>query len=344
MQSIRRVSLVIGVNVALSLALLEIVARVLDPLGISYFPETARFFDHFIHEDPIGYRLPPSFSGEFYGTRIRTNALGMRDRDVPPDKGDSEFRVAVLGDSVAFGLGVEFEDSIPFLLEKSLAARSGLGVRTLNFGVPSYNTEQSLIQLESLGPQLQPDLVILLVMANDIEAKRWVFDRRQSFAADIAQRSYALSLLFSVGRTILTPPRGEVRPKDPRWSRGHPRWQAIESALIAIADRCRMLDARFMVIVGGADGDAFVELPREVGAAHGFPVAALNLNRLSPWKDDPASFNVSATNGHCNARGCRVVADRILDLIDEAGVLETTASGPSVTSSARSGSEPTADR
>ena len=41
------------------LALLEIVGRVFDPLGISYYPETARFLDTMIWEEPIGSAIDP---------------------------------------------------------------------------------------------------------------------------------------------------------------------------------------------------------------------------------------------------------------------------------------------
>ena len=62
--------------------IVELGARLLDPLGISYYPETARLLDQMIIEEPIGYRLPPGLEGRYHGVDVRINALGMRDRPV----------------------------------------------------------------------------------------------------------------------------------------------------------------------------------------------------------------------------------------------------------------------
>ena len=40
----------------LGLMLLEVLCRLLDPMGISYYPDTARYMDSMIIEEPIGYR------------------------------------------------------------------------------------------------------------------------------------------------------------------------------------------------------------------------------------------------------------------------------------------------
>ncbi|KUG21917.1 hypothetical protein ASZ90_008321 [hydrocarbon metagenome] len=62
--------------------LLELALRALDPFGISYYPETARYFDTLVLEEPIGYRNRPFLSGTFYGVPVSINSLGMRDRKV----------------------------------------------------------------------------------------------------------------------------------------------------------------------------------------------------------------------------------------------------------------------
>ncbi len=82
-------------------------ARLLNPMGISYYPETARLLDELIIEEPIGYRLPPGLEGRYHGVDVRINALGMRDRPVMPEKEPGEFRILVMGDSVIFSIGVD---------------------------------------------------------------------------------------------------------------------------------------------------------------------------------------------------------------------------------------------
>lgn len=326
LRTLGRAAGVLLFNLLLFAGLLEGGARLTDPWGISYFPETARFFDHFVHEEPIGYRLPPRFEGRFYGTQVKTNALGLREREIESPKPPRERRILVLGDSVPFSLGVEYEESIPHVLERILRRETGQPYRAVNMGVPSYNTEQELIQFDRVGAALEPDLVLLMLQANDIEAKRWVFERRASLAADLAQRSYAASLLFSLGREVVSPPAPPGSARDPRYAADHPRWLAIERSLVALAERARALGVPFVVTVGGADGDAHVEMPRAVGQTHGFPVEPMNLRHLSPWKDHPDDYVVSRSNGHCNPAGCRIIARRIASILRELGLVGGVAS------------------
>ena len=192
----KRVLLFLVMQIVLIFVLTEILARILDPAGISYYPETASLLDQMIIEEPIGYRFPPNMSGRFHGVHVQTNSLGLRDREIPTIKSPAEYRILMMGDSVVFGMGVEFEDSIPFQLEHLLNQEAGQDrrYRTVNMGVPSYNTEQELIQLRDVGLSLEPDLVLLFFIPNDIEPKMWVFEKRRNPAADLAQRSYAASL------------------------------------------------------------------------------------------------------------------------------------------------------
>ena len=143
------------------LVVLEGIARVFDPLGISYYPEMARYLDSLVLEEPIGYRNRPGLQDRFFGVPVSINSLGLRDREVQ-DKAAGEFRILVMGDSVPFGIGVRYEDSFPHQLETLLQERQPtVRFRTLNMGVPSYNTEQELFQLRSLGLTLKPDAALL---------------------------------------------------------------------------------------------------------------------------------------------------------------------------------------
>ena len=160
--------------------LVEVGTRLLDPMGISYFPETARLLDTMIIEEPIGYRLEPGLEGRFNGVEVEINEWGMRDRPVELPKPAGERRILLLGDSVMFSVGVEIEDSIPRRLEAiaNENAPPGVRYRTLNMGVPSYNTEQELVQLDEVGLRLQPDVATLVFVINDLERKMWVFEKR----------------------------------------------------------------------------------------------------------------------------------------------------------------------
>jgi lysophospholipase L1-like esterase len=319
-----RLVLFVGLQALLVAGLLELAARIFDPLGISFYPQSAAYFDHFVLEEPLGYRNRPGLQGEFWGAPVRINSLGMRDREVGA-KAAGEFRVMVLGDSIPFGIGVTEEQALPRQLERVLdeTAPAGLHYRTLNMGVPSYNTEQQWIQLQTLGPRLAPDLVLLLFAFNDIQPKMWVLDKRRSPIVNLSQRSYAASFLAVLARRARSAAGGaDTRVAGDAYRAGDPRWQAVEGALGAIARHCRERGIPFVVFTHFGATEPPFPLLAEVGRKEDFPVMT-----LSPWEDprwaglDPVDFQNSPSDSHPNAAGCRLYADVLLAGLERAGVL-----------------------
>jgi hypothetical protein len=81
--------------------------------------------------------------------------------------------------------------------------------RVLKMGVASYNTEQDLIQLETLGLSLNPRVIALMFSSNDLEQKMWVIARRGSPLVYLGQRSYTVSIvavMYWELRQLLTRP------------------------------------------------------------------------------------------------------------------------------------------
>jgi len=298
--------------------LLEIVAHVLDPLGVSYYPKTAEYMDTMILEEPIGYRNRPNLEGTYYGVPVRINSLGLRDREIDLVSGDNEFRILVLGDSMPFGIGVKYEQSIPHQLEQVLeagTAGSGWEFRTINGGTVSYNTEQELIQLQELGLRLRPRLVTLMYMENDIQPKMWVFDKRRAWYVRRIERSYAASLLAVVYKKLtgLGPVgriEGSHRLDDPGWTRA-------DAALTEINRLCREAGTPFVVFTL-----APIPLVARVGEREGFPV--VSLLEMPYWTSAgkrPEDFANSATDGHPNPEGSAVYARLMYEALADLDVL-----------------------
>ena len=65
---------------------------------------------------------------------VSTNSIGLRGPELEDPK--PEIRIACVGDSVAFGWGVSYEESYPARLERLLIER-GRSVEVLNAGVPA---------------------------------------------------------------------------------------------------------------------------------------------------------------------------------------------------------------
>jgi len=206
LRTIAFASIFSGILLLTSLVLLEVIARIFDPLGVSYYPDNARLMDTMIIEEPIGYRNRPNLDDEFFGHRVTLNSLGLRGPDYQPKAVDEALEIMFLGDSVVFGVGVANENTLPALLEARLSSNSESAidnpVKIINMGCISYNTEQELIQYKQLGHNFNPDLILLMFSSNDIEPNMWIFNRRDNFAVKFAQKSYAISLLYMIKRRL----------------------------------------------------------------------------------------------------------------------------------------------
>lgn len=103
-------------------------------------------------------------------TRFRTNSFGMRGPETPLAKPAGTIRIAALGDSVTFGWGVAYDESLPAVLGRVLEERDpGRKYEVLNFGVPGYNTVMQRESFRELASRFAPDLVVLTVVANDAD-------------------------------------------------------------------------------------------------------------------------------------------------------------------------------
>jgi lysophospholipase L1-like esterase len=96
------------------------------------------------------------------------NALGARGPEIAREKPPHARRIAVLGDSVAFGLGVPTEQTFSTQLEKLINSENGSeAVQVLNFGVNGYGTAEELELYKTRVAALEPDILILGYVLND---------------------------------------------------------------------------------------------------------------------------------------------------------------------------------
>ena len=312
----RNILLRLAFQIVLLLILLELGARLFDPVGVSYFPETARFFDTMIHEEPISYRLKPGLDDKFNHARYQINSLGFRGPEPPIAKPVGESRILWLGDSLVFGIGVNNDQTMPAVLER--LANEGAAdkhYQVLNMGVPSYNTEQELIQFETLGMQLQPDAVLLLFAPNDIERKNWVFEKRESWIANLAQRSYALSTLFVFSRLARESagiPESYVNMPD--FSDDNPRWRAIADSLSRIQQICNARSIPFVVLTMSSTDQMPFSMVAAEGRKDGFEVIGLQPELDPRWPDASSlRYRNSTVDSHPNVAGSVMWATLLYD-------------------------------
>jgi hypothetical protein len=127
--------------------------------------------DSLVVPDPhLGWTLKPRFDGTLPGPppfRVATNSLGLRSGEVP-EKKDGAYRILSLGESSAFGVGVDGDQTYAAKLEKYLnLSRPPRPVMVINAAVSAYSSFQSVKYLGSRGLRLQPDLVLFYHEIND---------------------------------------------------------------------------------------------------------------------------------------------------------------------------------
>jgi hypothetical protein len=300
----RRELLLLPVSIGIGLLVCELVLRLFDPVGIGYYSEMRRYEQDRVPDERLSYRHPRATTRRYQGVELRYNELGLRDDPIAA-KAPGEFRVLVLGDSVALGWGVRQEETFSAVLERQLAADLPGPVRVINTGVCSYNTVMELAWLREHGFALDPDLVLLLYVPNDVvtTAAIWAPEANASESehphADLAMsvlgRSWLVRLLLHLDRART--PRSV--PGDP----SEPGWQASMQALRELVADAQARDVGVAVFLwtwgGSADADQAA-----LHAALGRAAAPVPVEETGSWfaGESIAQLANSRIDPHPNAR------------------------------------------
>ena len=211
----------------LSLALGEAIVRVFD-LGPRVNAVSKGNYQ--LSRNPVlQYELVPHSSDA--GSRI--SALGLRDREYGALKPQGVLRVLVVGDSIAYGFGVEQSEALSEQLEGLLANYRVPEVtrfEVLNLGVTGYNALQVAENLRVRGLPLQPDLIVYVYCLNDPQAYSFELEalRAQLGSAErgywdaLAQRAERSRLLLLLRYALAT-----LRDRGPGMPGPDMQWVAI---------------------------------------------------------------------------------------------------------------------
>jgi len=164
-------SLVVALFILLAL---EVVLRI-------GFPQAPRV----VYRDDVSIALDDSVVGRIYApltsgrhttrefdVQYDINEQGHRDATpyVTP-KDTARTRILLLGDSFTFGHGVSYEKTWAVLMEERLNA-SGVRVDVVNAGIQGMDTRTEYLYLQRIIDAVDPDLVILTIMAHDLLTNR----------------------------------------------------------------------------------------------------------------------------------------------------------------------------
>ena len=150
-----------AVSLGIFLGAAELLAR------LAYDPGSRVAGGIFEYDADKVFALRRRAEGRFAGRAVVTNSHGHRDTEIPAARPPGTRRVAVLGDSVSFGHGVDGEEAWPQQLEARLRARGGGPVDVINTAVPGNGPFQEYHDARR-ALALDPDLFVLQFSLNDV--------------------------------------------------------------------------------------------------------------------------------------------------------------------------------
>jgi lysophospholipase L1-like esterase len=181
----------LGVSVAFASAVAEIGLRLFPEL----MPEDAQLRRHWrdlnqpvtLADPYVGYMYPPNHVGRIsrsdddFAFTFTTDEHGFRNPSPWPERAD----IIVLGDSMAFGYGVDDDEAWTAVLAEQLPSH-----RIINLGLMGAAPQQYFRIYERFGQALQPDLILFcLFPGNDVgDAGR--FDEWLKAGADSDYRKW----------------------------------------------------------------------------------------------------------------------------------------------------------
>jgi lysophospholipase L1-like esterase len=196
------------ISLLIFLVLLEVSLQIYTRVFIYYDVEMSRYAVEIKDKSDnplIGHEHTPNSSAYLMGVDVEINSDGFRDEEYSPER-NQNYRIAVLGDSLTFGWGVEKEDTFEVLLEMMLSETRP--TEMINFGHGNYNTQQQVNLFKKKGLKYNPDKVVVFYFINDAEVtpvrSSWLWISRLRSVTFLWSRTRGLLSRAAPGQTFET--------------------------------------------------------------------------------------------------------------------------------------------
>lgn len=319
------------VSLLLSIGVLELAIRIVDPLGISYYELAGDYTRDKLADEELVFRHKSSWEKRYGGVLVTYNERGLRDRPILP-KAEGEYRILALGDSVTFGWGVAQDKIFAVRLEQLLVSRLRRSVRVINSGVGAYNTVQEVTYFKREGISLQPNLVLLTYVQNDIEEQKRPFDPWTE--RSVWGKPPIETVLTMLGKLWLYRlahhTYNYALPKQLKGQSSTPSqdgagWRQSMSALEELVVMCKERKIPLLVFFKRSHPSESSLLFEDV-VRHAEGVQVKDMGRWYKGLDESSLVN-SKVDGHPNAEGHRVMAEHMAnDVVSYLAALKDQAS------------------
>jgi len=120
-----------------------------------------------VYTDSFGVSLP---ARRWFALNTTLNSMGCRDHDWAIDKPDGVRRVAFVGDSYAYGWGIErVEDRFSDLIQALFDQPAPGTVEVMNVAKPGWGTGDEILPIQDMVTVYGVDEIVLCYVPNDIE-------------------------------------------------------------------------------------------------------------------------------------------------------------------------------
>jgi hypothetical protein len=293
-------ALAVAIGACAAAGLGEIAYRITRASGLG--PTTNSSYVQF--DEELGWSYRPNVRARHqtaeFDVAIDIHSRGFRGPEWPKDS--ERPRILVLGDSYAFGWGVEFEQSFSGLLQ---TAHPEWDVR--NAAVAGYGADQQLLVLRRLRESLRPAVVVCNFCDNDLwessadEAYGRIKPQFVLLRGDLALRASHLDSSWLFENSMLYA-AVEKRMWQSRFAAGQrnraTEWQMVERLYCAMRDELQGVP--FVLVSEEPQWSAFAL--RERGVVH------VDVREALGRAGVPTRFDV---DGHWNEAGHAAVAARL---------------------------------
>jgi hypothetical protein len=135
-----------------------------NPITFSGGWDRTTSYSYVVYDDLMGWTIGPNRRSADSLYASSSEGIRAPHKDVTFAESTGKTRIAVVGDSNAFGEEVAYEHTWGFFLEKAL----GPGFQVLNFGVPAYGVDQAYLRFEKDVRVWKPKIVILGFIGDDL--------------------------------------------------------------------------------------------------------------------------------------------------------------------------------
>ncbi len=295
---------------------------------LTMFAVTETVFRYFLDITDSG--IQSRIARRWVDRHVRHNPKGFRDRTHALEPLPNRFRVAILGDSMVFGIGTDDpEDRFANRLEKSMTEASGVTTEVIKMALPGWSTRQQLEYFRENGVRYKPDLVILAYFINDIQGidpSEPQFEFRRHWLTDFFTTHFYSLDFFDCQ---YSPARIKATHELDAWFRivfKNEKVLALHGQDLAkIQEISQAQDSQFVAVIlpvpalmaDGQERNSINATFRRLMEEHNIPY----LDLWEKLKDYPHErMRVSAWDRHYSLEGNRIVADAIHECLESKGL------------------------